>query len=145
MLTGPAPPRCDIAEGVLPRDDPDECGRIGRGTPLDHLYVFQLIAPPDSFQNNQTGFCLLPFPKSDGCLTRLSDFYRRRIPPSPKTPCAEVSAGFAQGRSAEISAHTGLFTNNCLIVVSLRVARKERQKPPATTLSTPCLEKSPKV
>jgi hypothetical protein len=76
--------------------------------------------------------------------TRLSDFYRRRIPPS-KTPCAEASAGFAQERGAEISAHTGLFTNNYLIVESLRVARKERQKPPATTLSTPCLEKSPKV
>ena len=53
MLTSPASPWCDIAKGVLPRDDPDECGRIDRRTPPDHLYVFQLIAPPDSFQNNQ--------------------------------------------------------------------------------------------
>jgi hypothetical protein len=33
-----------------------------------------------------------------------------------------------------------LFTTNYLIVVAHRIARKEKQKPSAATLSTPCLE-----
>jgi hypothetical protein len=48
-------------------------------------------------------------------------------------------------RGAEISAHTGLFTDNPSIVAWFRVARKERRQTPVATLSTPCLEKSPKV
>jgi len=53
---------------------------------------------------------------------------------------AEAAAEFAQGRGAEISAHSSLFTNNYEIVVAHRIARKEKQKPSAATLSTPCLE-----
>src|SRR5512135_2414195 len=53
---------------------------------------------------------------------------------------AEAAAEFAQGRGAEISAHRSLFTNNSLIVVAHRIARKEKPKPSAATFSTPCLE-----
>jgi hypothetical protein len=81
----------------------------------------------------------------DVAQTRLSDFYRRPRLPASKVSCAEASAGFAQVRGAEISAHTGLFTDNSLIVAWFRVARKEGRKPPVAILSTPCLEKSPKV
>ncbi len=78
-------------------------------------------------------------------MTRLSDFYKRRRFPSSKIPCVVASAGFAQEHGAEISAPTGLFTDNYLNVVSLQIARNQGQMRPAAVLSIPCLEKSPKV